>query len=154
MNTTFGASNYPENGAIIHEEVLCIQKTKLRLGGGGGGGSNCTMVHVAIEASLLVPKINMTLFPHHYQYDFVSSPLSMQADCLALIVTTLVANEIGTYLFGPRLRFLGVMKRVLNYSASLVCTYSFCSHRGVGSCMAVCTQRRWGLYGCLYTEAL
>ena len=51
-----------------------------------------------------------------------------------------VANEIGNTHFGLRLRFLGVMQRALNYSARLAFAYSFCSHRGVGGCRAVCTH--------------
>ena len=47
-------------------------------------------------------------------------------------ITTAVANEIGNNLFGPLLRFLGVMWRVLNYSASLHAHTAFCSHWDVG----------------------
>ena len=51
-----------------------------------------------------------------------------------------VADEIQNNCVGNFCRLFNVMSRVLNYSASFACTYSFCSHRGGDGYGAVCTH--------------
>ena len=105
---------------------------------GDFSGFRCQQLYYAVVFSLVLTIVTTVVLFSATTFRWVLESERMRRLCP--VKGHVVADEIGNNLFGSRLRFLDVMERVLNYSASLACTHSFCSHRSVGGCRAVCTH--------------